>query len=68
MMEFLDRAAQSKINTIRRALINFGISLKLDMKSEEYLELLNLCSELKLVEVYLSNKDFPQSLEENYGQ
>ena len=68
MMEFLDRAAQSKINTIRRALINFGISLKLDMQSEEYLELLNLCSELKLVEVYLSNKDFPQSLEENYGQ
>ena len=67
-MEFLDRAAQSKINTIRRALINFGISLKLDMKSEEYLELLNLCSELKLVEVYLSNKEFPQSLEENYGQ
>ena len=67
-MEFLDRAAQSKINTIRRGLINFGISLKLDMQSEEYLELLNLCSELKLVEVYLSNKEFPQSLEENYGQ
>ena len=67
-MEFLDRAAQSKINTIRRGLINFGISLRLDIESDEYLELLNLCSDLKLVETYLSKKDFPQSLEENYGQ
>ena len=66
-MEFLDRAAQSKINTIRRGLINFGISLKLDIRSEEYLELLNLCSDLKLVETYLSKKDFPHSLEENDG-
>ena len=66
-MEFLDRAAQSKINTIRRGLINFGISLRLDIESDEYLELLNLCSDLKLVETYLSKKDFPHSLEENDG-
>ncbi len=65
-MKLTERAAKQKINLIRRGLINLGISLRLDIKSEEYIELLNLCSDLRLVETYLSTKDFPDSLEDNY--
>ena len=65
-MKLTERAAKQKINLIRRGLINLGISLRLDIKSEEYIELLNLCSDLGLVETYLSTKDFPDSLEDNY--
>ena len=41
-MKLTERAAKQKINLIRRGLINLGISLRLDIKSEEYIELLNL--------------------------